>query len=192
MAEGAPTAQKQTQIDSIRGSRTVTSSLPSKGNTFAYPLPYYEKVPISIVAAFLHLGEKYAIQQLFDEAKARLCCAFESTLSVAARMSSFHSGTFLLFPGITDGDPHNFQVMNLLQEMDLQAPLPLAMYQCVTSCPLTAVIDGYKFNGFRLFVVSGESTILHPHEKHYRQFSSPTRAKLACVDQLRRPIELCV
>lgn len=62
-------------------------------------------------------------------------------------MSSFHSGTLSLFPGITNSDPHNFQVMNLLQEMDLQAPLPLAMYQCIISCPFTAVLDGYKFNG---------------------------------------------
>lgn len=80
-----------------------------------------------------------------DEAKARLCCAFEPSLSVATKMSATH--TLSLFPGITGGDPHNFLVMNLLEEMDLRAPLPLAMYQCAVACPLTAVIDGYKFNG---------------------------------------------
>ena len=113
----------------------------------SYPLPYYERVPLPIAAAFLRLGEKYDIEQLMDEGKARLCCAFEPTLSVAAKMSSFHSGTLSLFPGITGGDPHNFQVMNLLQEMGLKAPLPLAMYQCVTACPLIAIVDGYKFDG---------------------------------------------
>lgn len=78
-----------------------------------------------------------------DEAKARLCCTFEPALIIAAKISSSHS--LPLFQGITGGDPHNFQVMNLLREMELKTPLPLAMYQCVIACPLTAVVDGYKF-----------------------------------------------
>lgn len=53
----------------------------------------------------------------------------------------------MLFPGVTGCDPHNFQMMNLLQEMDLYPALPLAMYQCITTCPLPTVIDGYEFNG---------------------------------------------
>ncbi|KAH0831370.1 hypothetical protein J3R83DRAFT_14033 [Lanmaoa asiatica] len=47
----------------------------------SYPIPYYEKMPFSIVAAFLHLGDKYAISALVTEAKARLCCVLEPTLS---------------------------------------------------------------------------------------------------------------
>lgn len=101
---------------------------------------------ISFVAAFLHMGEKYAIPALIQEAKARLCCAFEPT--------SIDSAPFLappfpskLFPGIANSDPHNFQIMNLLQEMNLMAPLPLAMYQCIISCPLTKIVDGYRDKG---------------------------------------------
>ena len=106
-------------------------------------------MPLSVVAAFLRLGEKYNIEQLVDEAKARLCCPFESTLKVAAKVSSSksHSGRLSLFPDVINGDPHNFLLMNLLQEMDLRAALPLAMYQCVITCPLTAIVDGYEFNG---------------------------------------------
>ena len=78
-----------------------------------------------------------------------MCCPFESTLKVAAKVSSSksHSGRLSLFPDVINGDPHNFLLMNLLQEMDLRAALPLAMYQCVITCPLTAIVDGYEFNG---------------------------------------------
>ncbi|KAF8452708.1 hypothetical protein L210DRAFT_3639184 [Boletus edulis BED1] len=113
----------------------------------SYSLPYYEKAPLSIVSAFLHVGEKYDIQWFIDEAKARLRCPFESTLSVAAKMTSSNTGTFTLFPGITGGDPHNFLVMNLLRKMGLKSPLPLAMYQCIIACPWIHVIDSYGFQG---------------------------------------------
>ena len=104
-------------------------------------------MPLPSVSAFLRLGEKYDIQQLFIEAKARLCCAFESTLNVAARISSSHNGKLRLFPKVTDTDPHNFRIMNLLQVMNLQVSLPLTMYQCAVTCPLTYVVDGYEFEG---------------------------------------------
>jgi len=103
-------------------------------------------MPISVVAAFLHLGEKYAIPTLVKEAKAKLCCAFDLT--------RIHSASWLstpfkanLFPVITDGDPHNFQIMNLLEEMELKAPLPIAMYQCVVTCPWTDIVEGYRVDG---------------------------------------------
>ena len=104
-------------------------------------------MPLPSVSAFLRLGEKYALQQLSSEAKARLCCAFESTPYVAGRISSSHNGKLQLFPKVTDNDPYNFQIMNLLQAMNLQAPLPLAMYLCVVACPLKYVVDGYEFKG---------------------------------------------
>lgn len=101
-------------------------------------------MPISVVAAFLHLGEKYVIPALVKEAKTRLCCALEPTLMSAASSLAGPSAPEL-FPAITDGDPHNFQIMNLLQEMDLKAPLPITMYQCIVTCPLTKITDGYQF-----------------------------------------------
>lgn len=79
---------------------------------------------------------------LVKEAKAQLSCAFDSTLDHAGLLTD----RSILFPGIADGDPHNFQIMNLLQEMNLMAPLPLAMYHCFATCPLKDIVEGYKFN----------------------------------------------
>ena len=31
--------------------------------------------------------------------------------------------------------------------MDLRAPLPLAIYQCIATCPLTKIVDGYQDKG---------------------------------------------
>ena len=109
-------------------------------------MPCHEKVPFSFVAACLRLGEKYEIQRLSDEGKAKLHCAYESTLKVTARISSSQNGTLSLFPRIADGDPHNFQIMNLLREMDLQDSLPFAMCHCTITCPLIAIVNGYKCN----------------------------------------------
>jgi len=97
-------------------------------------------MPISVVAAFLHLGEKYAIPAFVKEAKSKLRCPFDPTSISSACCSALD-----LFPAITDGDPHNFQIMNLLQEIDLNPPLPVAMYQCIITCPLTKMVDGYQF-----------------------------------------------
>lgn len=103
-------------------------------------------MPFSVVSAFSRLGENYAIQPLFDKVKARLRCAFEPTLEVATRrVSVFRDGKLSLFLGITDRDPRNFQIMILLQEMILQASLPLAMYKCALTCPPAVAIDGYEF-----------------------------------------------
>lgn len=104
-------------------------------------------MPISVVAAFLRLGDKYAISSLVKEAKARLYSSIEPTSKDVTFVASPCRCRCDLFPAITDNDPHNFQIMNLLQEMDLKAPLPMAMYQCIVVCPLTDVVDGYKFNG---------------------------------------------
>ena len=65
-------------------------------------MPHYDKMPISAVAAFLHMGEKYVIPSFIQEAKAKLRCNSDPT--------SIHSTSILpvaqLFPGIADGDPH--------------------------------------------------------------------------------------
>lgn len=81
---------------------------------------------------------------LVDEAKAKLSCAIEPTLNIIS--APLARPNLKQFPGIIS-DRYNFQTMNLLQEMDLKAPLPLAMYQCIITCPLTAIVDGYKSNG---------------------------------------------
>ncbi|KAF8120026.1 hypothetical protein EV363DRAFT_185555 [Boletus edulis] len=112
----------------------------------SYPKLYYEKMPISVVSAFLHLGEKYAIPAFVKEAKAKLCCDTEPTSITSAAFATPPLAS-KLFPGICDGDPHNFQVLNLLQEMGMKAPLPLAMYQCFATCPLEIIADGYQFMG---------------------------------------------
>ncbi|KAF8558580.1 hypothetical protein OG21DRAFT_1455124 [Imleria badia] len=111
----------------------------------SYPLPCFERMPISFVSVFLRLGEKYAIPGFIKEAKAKLCCAYEPT---SISTASFITPRFPLdlFPAITDSDPYNFQLMNLLQEMGLKAPLPIAMYQCIASSPLTNIVDGYQAN----------------------------------------------
>ena len=108
------------------------------------PLPSYEKMTLSVVSAFLRLGEKYAIPALTEEAKAKLCCAFEAT---SLDTASFLTPHVELFPAITGSDPHKFQLMNLLQKMGLKAPLPIAMYQCIITCPLGDIVDGYRAKG---------------------------------------------
>ena len=102
-------------------------------------------MPISFVSTFLHLGEKYTIPVLTQEAKAKLCCTLKPT-SISA-FSVMAPPLILprdLFPAITNCDPYNFRLMNLLQEMGLKAPLPIAMYQCIVSCPLEKIVNGYK------------------------------------------------
>lgn len=104
-------------------------------------LQYKEAWPLSVVVAFLRMGEKYAIRIFSDEAKEILSRSIEPTFSTARTTPDL-----TLLPRITGGDPYNFQIMNLLQEHGLTAPLPLAMYRCIITCPLTVIVHGYEFN----------------------------------------------
>lgn len=107
-------------------------------------------MPFPDVAAFLRLGKKYNIPVLVKEAKAKLMCFAEPTsISTFDKLKEAKppAQPIKLFPGITDADPYNFQIMNLLQEVGFKVPLPLAMYHCMVYFPSTAIVGGYHSNG---------------------------------------------
>lgn len=87
---------------------------------------------------------------LVKEAKAKLLCFADPTnISTFDKLEKVKPPVqpTKLFPGITDADPHNFQIMNLLQEVGLKVPLPLAMYHCMVYSPFKAIVGGYQSNG---------------------------------------------
>ncbi|KIJ57867.1 hypothetical protein HYDPIDRAFT_103709 [Hydnomerulius pinastri MD-312] len=100
-----------------------------------------EPTPLSVVAASLRLGKKYEIPRLFDEACARIKECYPASLF-----------TLLFLPldlkhPISGRDKYGFQLINLAREFGLLSLLPVAMYLCVRSCPLSAILDGYHFKG---------------------------------------------
>lgn len=96
---------------------------------------------ISVLTAFLRLGKKYEIRWLFDEACSRMKQCYPSSL-----FSLLFLPPDLKHP-VTGRDKYDFQMINLAREFGLLSLLPVAMYLCVCSSPLTAILDGYHFDG---------------------------------------------
>jgi len=103
-------------------------------------------MPFAVLAAFLRLGKKYGIRQLFEEAKKRLslgCTPFMIASSITA------SGNKTLFPRISGNDPFNFRVMNVAGEVGLLSQVVVAIFYCCVACPALSIADGYDFEGAR-------------------------------------------
>ncbi|KIJ64949.1 hypothetical protein HYDPIDRAFT_111635 [Hydnomerulius pinastri MD-312] len=118
--------------DSVEDLQIVLDALYRRSHVFTFDQP----MPFSVVAAFLRLGKKYEIRQLFNEAKAKLETSFPCKLPQSD-----------LDIKITGHDPHGFQIINLAHEVGLLSVLPAAIYYFCRSCPLSSILDGYTFEG---------------------------------------------
>ncbi|KIM91580.1 hypothetical protein PILCRDRAFT_733 [Piloderma croceum F 1598] len=88
-----------------------------------------EPLPLVVIAAFLRLGRKYNIQQLYSEALKRLEFEFPSTFEEYDRSS----GSFTLIDVQDVGhDASLFAVINLARENDILHILPAAFYIACT------------------------------------------------------------
>lgn len=103
-------------------------------------------MPITVLSAFLRLGKKYVIRQLFEEAERRLSFGMPSLVQ-ASTISA--AGNVVLFPRVIGTDPFNFMVMNLANEVGLLSTTVIAAFYCCVACPALAIADGYDFNGIR-------------------------------------------
>ena len=103
-------------------------------------------MPITVLSAFLRLGKKYVIRQLFEEAERRLSFGMPSLVQ-ASTISA--AGNVVLFPRVIGADPFNFMVMNLANEVGLLSTTVIAAFYCCVACPALAIADGYDFNGIR-------------------------------------------
>lgn len=103
-------------------------------------------MPISVLAAFLRLGKKYVIRQLFEEAQRRLSFGMPSLVR-ASTVSA--AGNVVLFPGVSGTDPFNFMVMNLASEVGLLSAVVVAAFYCCVACPTLSIADGYDFDDER-------------------------------------------
>jgi len=110
----------------------------------SYMFSHDEPMPFPVLAAFLRLGKKYTIRQLFEEAKSRLPTS-QLALSYASTMSSH--GYNNLFPRVSENDLWNFRIMNVAREVGLLSIVTLTALFCCISCPVTYIVDGYECEG---------------------------------------------
>jgi len=96
-------------------------------------------VPFPVVAAFLRLGKKYEIKELYEEARACLMSDFPDTLS------SWQSRTTSIVSSSRKALAIN--VVNLAQEGGILRVLPAAFYECLTQCSLRELECGVKGEG---------------------------------------------
>jgi len=93
-----------------------------------------EPLPISIIAAFLRLGQKYEIDQLRSEAVTRLSYDFPTTLEEfdqSFKETLSHCDGVLLFTSI-----------NLARECNLLSVLPSALYACSNTMAVQDILRG--------------------------------------------------
>lgn len=103
-------------------------------------------MPASALSAFLRLGKKYVIPQLFEEAKRRLPLGMRP-LEQASTISA--AGNVILFPRVSGSDPFNFMVINVASEIDLRSTAVVGALYCCVACPMLSIADGYDFKDVR-------------------------------------------
>ena len=113
-------------------------------------------MPVTVLAAFLRMGKKYAVRQLFEEAKRRLSLD-SPPLLCASKMST--AKKTILFPRISGNDPFNFTVANIAGEVGLLSTVVMAIFYCCIACPATSMANGYEFEG--------KGVILSPSNMRY-------------------------
>ncbi|KAF8452873.1 hypothetical protein L210DRAFT_3315703, partial [Boletus edulis BED1] len=139
---------------------------------------------VSVVTAFLRLGKKYEIRWLFDEACWRIKECYPSSL-----FSLLFLPPDLKHP-VTGRDKYDFQLINLAREFGLLSLLPVAMYRCVCSSPLTAILDGYYFDGslYHLTPANQKSCIMGRDkllELRSLTFGWLKRQRPCCIDEVK-------
>jgi hypothetical protein len=99
-----------------------------------------DPLPISVIAAFLRLGDKYGIDQLRSEAVSRLTSVFSTTLEERDRNWERKSSI------ITDIEYTRslFTAVNLGRECNLPSVLPAAMHAC-SSVQAKYILRGVHF-----------------------------------------------
>jgi len=106
-------------------------------------------IPFPIVSAFLRLGKKYEIKELYEDAKACLLSDFpDAWMEWHSRSKSIVSPSrkALLI-----------NVVNLAQDIGLRRVLPAAFYACLTQCSLQEIQCGVQ--------EEGEVTALSPRNR---------------------------
>lgn len=168
--------------------RPCVPELPS-GRVLALT-PLRQRIPadvpihVSVLAAFLRLGRKYEIHWLFDEACLRIRQCYPSSL-----FSLLFLPSDLKSP-VTGRDKYDFQLINLAREFGLLSVLPVAMYRCVCSSPLVAILDGYYCDStvHRLTPVNQKSCIIGRDkllELRMLTFGWLKRQRPFCTDQVK-------
>ncbi|KIM82681.1 hypothetical protein PILCRDRAFT_70265 [Piloderma croceum F 1598] len=87
-----------------------------------------ESQPLAVIAAFLRLGRKYDIQQLYSEATKRLESEFPSTFEEFDNVAD----CFSLIDYDGDDKEISFTIINLARENDVLSVLPGAFYAICT------------------------------------------------------------
>ncbi|KAF8123699.1 hypothetical protein EV363DRAFT_1435752 [Boletus edulis] len=113
-------------------------------------------MPISVLSAFLRMGKKYVIRQLFKEAERMLSFGTSPLVQLSAISAA---GNVILFPRLSGADPFNFMVMNLAREVGLLSITVIAGFYCCVACPALSIVDGYEYNGVRYDLSAGNKRL---------------------------------
>ncbi|KAF8120024.1 hypothetical protein EV363DRAFT_1238886 [Boletus edulis] len=113
-------------------------------------------MPISVLSAFLRMGKKYVIRQLFKEAERMLSFGTSPLVQLSAISAA---GNVILFPRLSGADPFNFMVMNLASEVGLLSITVIAGFYCCVACPALSIVDGYEYNGVRYDLSAGNKRL---------------------------------
>ena len=99
---------------------------------------------VSVLAAFLCVGKKYAIQQLFEKVEGRLLLG-PSPLVCASKLLA--ADNVFLFPQISGNDSFNFTVMNIANKAGILSAVAMATFYICFTCHPLFIADGYNSGG---------------------------------------------
>ncbi|KAG6380347.1 hypothetical protein JVT61DRAFT_8458 [Boletus reticuloceps] len=137
MMDGCPVVRLQ---DAVADVEIILKALYDRSYIFFPETP----MPISVLSAFLRMGKKYVIRQLFKEAERRLSFGTSPLVQLSTISAA---GNVILFPRVSGADPFNFMVMNLASEVGLLSIVVIAVFYCCVACPAFSIVDGYEYNG---------------------------------------------
>ncbi|KAI6019149.1 hypothetical protein EDC04DRAFT_2576051 [Pisolithus marmoratus] len=99
-----------------------------------------QPMPMSVATALLRLGKKYEIKLPFDHMTRRVKECYPSQLPLM-------SGPVRIEGTLTERDPQDFLLLNVVREVGLLTVLPIALYVCACSTKVKKLLDGYEWEG---------------------------------------------
>ncbi|EIW79938.1 hypothetical protein CONPUDRAFT_166602 [Coniophora puteana RWD-64-598 SS2] len=185
--DGCPVVHLQDQADDIEH---VLRALYGRG--YHHQRGQAMLIPFAVVEAFLRLGKKYQIKELYEEARICLLCDFPDNFASwcsRSRSISFPSQKALFI-----------KVANIAQEVGLQRVLPAALYACMTECSLAEIYNGVQEEGEIASLSSHNRAICVASWQSFQALASKTfswaspmpspsnsycRSKTLCADRKR-------
>jgi len=100
-----------------------------------------KNVPVTVIAAFLRLGKKYEISDLYDEAQAHLEIDLSDNLE--AYITS-QSSPWKITSVLSGSNDISVAAANIVREVGLLSMLPAALHMCMEYCTVEEIFAGLR------------------------------------------------